>query len=178
MPRSKRSDDLNLWSFIDLARTRLHEEFATCDVEATEILLGLNRVSTLITYDLESQIHRPEKRSWATYRLMYALWIAEKLESKKLAELTGMSRAAVSNLTGPMMDQGLVRKSTHPDDARSILLELTEEGLQATRGAYHLQNAREQQWVEALTEDERKELLRMLYKIADSRFTFDFHERP
>src|SRR5918998_1701199 len=95
-------DELNFWSFIELANARLAAQ-GFAHPMATEVLLTLNRASSVVTYDLESAVHRPKGWSWAQFRLMYVTWLAGPVESKLAAELSGMSRAAVSNLTKPLV---------------------------------------------------------------------------
>ena len=56
---------LNFWSFIELANKRLATEHGFRDQLATEVLLTLNRASNVVTYDLESSIHRPRGWSWS-----------------------------------------------------------------------------------------------------------------
>lgn len=163
---------LDFWSFVQLARTRLGEESAA-DVEATELLLTLNRASSLIIYDLESGIHRPEGRSWAAFRIMYVLWLAGRMEPHRLADVAGMSRAAVSNLVRPLCDQGMLVREPHPEDGRAVLLSLTPLGREVTNTAYLAQNAREAEWVSALTPAERAMLVELLSKLVDSRADID-----
>lgn len=160
---------LDFWSFIDLAHAQLVDNPAAADVAATELLLTLNRASSLITYDLESGIHRPEGRSWAAFRIMYVLWLAGKMEPHRLAEVAGMSRAAVSNLSKPLCEQGILVREAHPGDGRAVLLSLSEKGECAARAAYQAQNLREAQWVSALDEEERETLVRLLGKLVDGR---------
>lgn len=160
---------LDFWSFVQVARERLANSPSAADLGATELLLTLNRASSLITYDLESGIHRPEGRSWAAFRIMYVLWLAGKLEPHRLAEVAGMSRAAVSNLVRPLCEQGILKRESHPDDGRAVLLSLTEKGECAARGAYQAQNVREAQWVAALSREERDTLVALLAKLVDGR---------
>lgn len=164
---------LDFWSFVEVARQRLAEEPGAADVEATELLLSLNRASSLVTYDLESGIHRPEGRSWAAFRLMYVLWLAGKMEPHRLAEVAGMSRAAVSNLVRPLCEQGILVRESHPDDGRAVLLSLTPAGHAAARSAYLAQNVREAEWVSVLTPAERVKLVRLLGKLVDGRSDID-----
>lgn len=83
---------LNFWSFIELANKRLATEHGFRDQLATEVLLTLNRASNVVTYDLESSIHRPRGWSWSSFRLLFVTWLAGPIEPKAAAELTGMSR--------------------------------------------------------------------------------------
>ncbi len=160
---------LDFWSFVEVARSRLADNPAAADLGATELLLTLNRASSLITYDLESGIHRPEGRSWAAFRIMYVLWLAGRMEPHRLAEVAGMSRAAVSNLTKPLCEQGILVREAHPDDGRAVLLSLSEKGECAARAAYQAQNVREAEWVAALTDEERATLVTLLGKLVDGR---------
>lgn len=160
---------LDFWSFVEVARERLADDPAAADLGATELLLTLNRASSLITYDLESGIHRPEGRSWAAFRIMYVLWLAGKMEPHRLAEVAGMSRAAVSNLSKSLCEQGILVREPHPADRRAVLLSLSEKGEGAARAAYRAQNVRETAWVSALTDEERGTLVALLGKLVDGR---------
>lgn len=164
---------LDFWTFVAVARERLADSPDATDLGATELLLTLNRASSLITYDLESTIHRPQGRSWAGFRLMYVLWLAGKMEPHRLAEVAGMSRAAVSNLVKPLCEQGVLTREAHPDDGRAVLLSLTDAGERATRAAYRAQSVREAAWVSALDEGERATLIRLLGKLVDGRVDID-----
>ena len=107
---------LNFWSFIELANKRLATEHGFRDQLATEVLLTLNRASNVVTYDLESSIHRPRGWSWSSFRLLFVTWLAGPIEPKAAAELTGMSRAAVSNLSKSLLADGLIdRRPTEND---------------------------------------------------------------
>ena len=55
-------------------------------------------------------IHRPAGGTWSSFRLLLALWVAGPLNPHEAARLTGMSRAAVSNLTGTLVGKDLLRR--------------------------------------------------------------------
>lgn len=92
-----------------------------------------------------------------------------------MAQLTGQSRAATSNLSGPLVEAGLLRKRPDPRDGRGVLLSLTERGLVEIREVYAVQNARERQWTAALSAGERDTLLALLEKLL--RPDFQVRER-
>lgn len=167
------ADRLDFWSFVDLARRRLSKEFGVRNVGATEVLLSLNRASGIVTYDLESVVHRPSGGSWATFRIMYVLWLAGPMESRKLAELTGMSRAAVSNLTGPMVESGLLSRESHHKDRRCVIVRLTDLGTQEIAAVFARHHRREIEWVSRLDLDEQQTLIRLLNKLVASRDDFE-----
>lgn len=163
------SDELDFWSFVDLARRRLHDEYDITDTDATELLLSLNRASGVVTYDLEASAHRPRGRSWAVFRLMHVLWLAGPLESRKVAELCGMTRAGVTNLTKPLITEGVVERQPHHHDGRSVVLGLTAAGRREAEEAFAEHHRRELQWADGLTADETRTLVRLLTKLIAHR---------
>jgi MarR family transcriptional regulator, negative regulator of the multidrug operon emrRAB len=169
--------ELDFWSFIAMANERLGGEYNFRHQLATEVLLTLNRASNVFTYDLESSIHRPRGWSWASFRLLFVTWLAGPIEPKKAAELAGMSRAAVSNLTKSLVSEGLITRSPDDQDGRSVRLALTARGQCQMREAFHEQNEREYAWASALTEAEQRILVMLLDKLITNRDQFDVRGR-
>lgn len=169
--------ELDFWSFVELARGRLAEEYGFRHQLATEVLLTLNRASNIVTYDLEASVHRPRGRSWSGFRLLFVLWIAGPLEARKAAELTGMSRATVSNLTKTLVSDGLLDRRPGEHDGRSVLLSLTEPGQAEIVEVFREQNEREHEWASVLTEAEQRVLVMLLDKLITNRDQFDVRGR-
>ncbi|MBL1102008.1 MarR family transcriptional regulator [Streptomyces sp. 205] len=130
------------------------------------MVLSLHRAANMLVYDLESTVHRPRGWSWPGFRVLFAIWLTAPLEARKVAELSGMSRAAVSALVNTLERDGLVRKERAPYDGRAILLGLTPKGHQAITEAFRAHNAREQDWAGALSKDEQRTLICLLEKIS------------
>ena len=172
-PRTTAGDrdtsDLDYWSFVELARERLNEEFPDNDATATKVILTLNRAASLVTYDLESSIHRPRGWSWSAFRMMFVLWLAGPMEPNVAANLTGMSRAAVSNLSNTLIAKELLRKDASAGDKRAVTLSLTPKGLQEIRDAFTEHNRRESRWAAVLTEVEQELLVMLLEKLMSKR---------
>ncbi|MEE6166781.1 MULTISPECIES: MarR family winged helix-turn-helix transcriptional regulator [unclassified Mycolicibacterium] len=177
MGDSAAAKDLDFWSFIELAKSRLGAQFGAESVLATEVLLTLNRASLAVTYDLESTVHRPRGLSWASFRLLFVAWIAGPLESKQAAELAGMTRAAVSNLTRSLVDDQLLKRTPGAQDGRSVQLSLTPEGQRLMRSVFSEQTVREQEWVDVLTQAERHILILLLNKLIAGRSDFNIRRR-
>ncbi len=93
------------------------------------------------------------------------LWLAGPAEAKRVAELTGMSRAAVSALVKTLEREGLVCRRQVAHDRRSVQLALTEVGRVAIADAFAAHNAREQDWVGVLSESEVVTLIGLLGKL-------------
>ncbi|PXY22242.1 MarR family winged helix-turn-helix transcriptional regulator [Prauserella muralis] len=169
--------ELDFWSFVDLAKRRLADEYGFRHQLATELLLTLNRAANIVTYDLEASVHRPRGRSWSGFRLLFVTWLAGPLEAKKAAELTGMSRAAVSNLAKTQVADGLLERMPAERDGRSVLLSLTERGRQEMVELFAEQNEREYEWATVLTEAEQRILVMLLDKLVTNRDQFDVRGR-
>jgi MarR family transcriptional repressor of emrRAB len=168
---------LDFWSFVELANRRLATEYGFRHQLATEVLLTLNRASNIVTYDLEASVHRPRGRSWSAFRLLFVTWLAGPLEAKSAAELTGMSRAAVSNLTKALVADGLLDRAPGERDGRSILLSLTPLGHGEMVETFQRQNEREHEWTTVLTEAEQRILVMLLDKLITNRDQFDVRGR-
>ena len=162
-------DDIDYWSFVKLTRARLGGRVDPAQLQANQAILSLNRAAGAITYDLESTIHRPRHGSWAAYTLLFVLWNAGPLPSHRLAELSNMSRAAVSNMTKSLLAKGLVEKRPHSRDGRAITLHLTAAGTQAIEETFAKEISREFEWMSALTDIEQQLLIQLLDKLIGSR---------
>jgi MarR family transcriptional regulator, negative regulator of the multidrug operon emrRAB len=161
--------DLDYWSFVELAKERLDHEFDDNDARATRVILTLNRAASLVTYDLESSIHRPRGGSWSAFRMMFVLWLAGPMEPNVAANLAGMSRAAVSNLAKTLVARGLLRKDAAAVDGRAVTLTLTDAGLAEIRDIFREQNRRETSWASVLTDIEQDLLVMLLEKLMSQR---------
>src|SRR5690349_24937304 len=95
------------------------------------LILTLYRVTNMVMYDMESVVHRPRGWSYPGFRLLFTLWIAGPMEAKRAAELSGMSRQAVSALVATLERDGLVGKAPDQSDRRAVRLSLTERGRQS-----------------------------------------------
>ncbi|SNS92448.1 MarR family winged helix-turn-helix transcriptional regulator [Rhodococcoides kyotonense] len=171
------SAEPDFWSFIDTANTKLSTEYGFEHQLATEVLLTLNRASNIVTYDLEASIHRPRGWSWSSFRLLFVTWLAGPIEPKRAAELTGMSRAAVSNLSKTLIADGLLARTPDETDGRSVRLALTDDGLARMVESFAEQNERENAWASVLTEPEQRILVMLLNKLITNRSQFDVRGR-
>lgn len=158
-------DELHFWSFIDHAIARTARELPGIDSLAMRVVLSLHRATNMLVYDLESTVHRPRGWSWPGFRVLFVLWLAAPLEARKAAELSGMSRAAVSALVNTLERDALVTRERAPYDGRAILLRLTPKGHAAITDAFRAHNTREQDWAGALSEDEQHTLIALLEKL-------------
>ncbi|MFJ8113918.1 MarR family winged helix-turn-helix transcriptional regulator [Streptomyces sp. NPDC096132] len=171
------AEHLHFWSFIDHAVERAGRELPGVDPLAMRMVLTLHRAANMLVYDLESTVHRPRGWSWPGFRVLFAIWLAGPAEAKKVAELSGMSRAAVSALVATLEKDGLVSKERAPYDGRAVQLRLTDAGREAITSAFRAHNEREQEWAGSLSEDELHTLIDLLAKLTTQSAHFDARHR-
>ncbi|WP_328768042.1 MarR family winged helix-turn-helix transcriptional regulator [Streptomyces sp. NBC_00286] len=171
------SEHLHFWSFIDHAVDRVGRELPGVDPLAMRLVLTLHRAANMLVYDLESTVHRPRGWSWPGFRILFAIWLSGPVEAKKVAELSGMSRAAVSALVNTLERDGLVSKERASYDGRAVRLALTDAGLEAITTAFRAHNEREQEWAGSLSEEEQRTLIDLLGKLTAHSAHFDARHR-
>ena len=164
----EREPDVDYWSFIDVSVAHTVRALPDVDPRAMRLVQSLYRASNAMVYDLESTVHRPHGWSWSGFRVLFVLWLTGPLEAKRVAELAGMSRAAVSALVNTLERAGLVARRKAGHDRRSVELSLTPEGDDAVAAAFIAHNEREQTWASALTDDEVDQLTALLQKLMNS----------
>ncbi|MFI8992302.1 MarR family winged helix-turn-helix transcriptional regulator [Streptomyces antimycoticus] len=169
-------EQLHFWSFIDHAiasTTRV----PGLDPLAMRLVLTLHRAANMIVYDLESSVHRPRGLSWGGFRVLFVIWLAGPMEARKVAELSGMSRAAVSALVNTLERDGLVIKERAPYDGRAVLLGLSNRGREVIMDAFTAHNARESEWAGALSQQDQETLVALLEKLTTHSAHFDARHR-
>ncbi|MEV0406042.1 MarR family transcriptional regulator [Actinoallomurus sp. NPDC050550] len=175
--RQADAEHLHFWSFIDHAVALVGRELPAVDPLAMRLVLTLTRAASMLVYDLESTVHRPRGWSWPGFRVLFAIWLAGPVEARKVAELSGMSRAAVSALVSTLERDGLVGKERAEYDGRAVQLRLTDAGLEAITSAFQAHNEREHEWAGSLSEEEQHTLIELLGKLTAHSTQFDARHR-
>lgn len=103
--------------------------------------------------------------------MLYDLWIWESIETKKLAESAGVSKATISNITKTLEKKELCFRKTDNRDRRMTYVSLTNKGRQVMEDLYPKFHNGEVQIVLGLSADEQKNLSRALRRvIMDNNF--------
>jgi DNA-binding MarR family transcriptional regulator len=154
--------------FVGHAVDAATERVEGIDAAAMAMVMLLHRVTNTVVYDMESTVHRPAGWSWSAWRALFTLWISGPLEPSRLAELSGMSRQAVSALAKTLEADGLIERRDAEHDARSVVLSISRAGELRLERAFRDHNRREAEWADVLDADERATLTRLLSKLADA----------
>ncbi|MBG0826706.1 MarR family transcriptional regulator [Planomonospora sp. ID67723] len=139
------------------------------DPEAFELAYSLLQLAYLLVTDLETRIHRPRGWTLAGFRLMFKLWLLGPTQPARLAEISTMSRSAMTNAVNTLERDGLVERRPVPDDRRAVEIALTARGETAVREAFAEQTRREREWFSPLEAEERAGLTGLLTRILAAR---------
>ncbi|MGW8557344.1 MarR family winged helix-turn-helix transcriptional regulator [Streptomyces tubercidicus] len=156
-------------SYAAYARDRLAGMPSPADPEAFSLAYHLLHLSYLVIADLESHIHRPRGWTLPGFRLMFKLKLLGPTQPARLAEISAMSRSAVTNAVNTLERDGLVERRPLPDDRRAIAIALTAAGEDAVQEAFTEQTRREQQWFATLDPEERATFTDLLIRVLNAR---------
>ena len=94
-------------------------------------------------------------------------WAGEPYRRKagELARRADLTSGAMTSRLDALEKEGLVRRLRDPDDRRSVLVELTEEGKRKHEQGLDIQGAKEALLAEALTAQEKEQLNGLLRRV-------------
>lgn len=120
---------------------------------------------------MEQEVLSQYGLSWTAFSMLYDLWIWESIETKKLAESAGVSKATISNITKTLERKELCFKKTDNRDRRITYVSLTDKGKQVMEDLYPQFHGGEVQIVSGLSAAEQQELSKVLRRvIKDNNF--------
>ncbi|KKK37249.1 MarR family transcriptional regulator [Mesobacillus campisalis] len=141
------------------------------NLDAISVVTNIYRVAQGLRNKMEQEILAQYGLSWTAFSMLYDLWIWESVETKKLAESAGVSKATISNITKTLEKKELCFRKTDIRDRRITYLSLTNKGKQVMEDLYPQFHTGEVQIVSALSANEQKNLSRALRKvIMDNNF--------
>ncbi len=98
--------------------------------------------------------------------VLKAIFAADGLTQRELGDTLGMFPSNLVRLIDELETKKLVRRADNATDRRSYTLVLTKKGHNTTSELIHLTEAHQDHLCAALTQPERRELTRLLRKIA------------
>lgn len=176
-PNLPDSEVANYWNLVERAQGLIPDSVDGVDMEASRLVMSLNRATRTVIYDLDVQTLRPLSQTDSTFRVLFVLWVAGPLSPHMVASLSSMPRPTVTSLVTSLRKEGLVDRQVDPDDGRGATLSLTPAGIETITKAFADHNRREHEWASLLTPIERKLLIMLLEKLMDGRRNIGAVER-
>lgn len=141
----------------------LDELLAQTKIRDTFLLSYLANRLVLPVYE---QIKRDFGLIRAEYLLLFCLSRISTLTAQQVADITGRPRNSISRAVHRMLQEGYLRRSPHPEDARQVLLKITPAGRRLNNKIVPLFVQQEELMLGRLSEQERKHLEKLLNKLA------------
>jgi DNA-binding MarR family transcriptional regulator len=98
------------------------------DLSAMAVISNVYRAANALRNRLERTVLGPHGLTWTGWVVLWVIWIWGEIESRHVAAEAGVSKGTLTGVQKTLMAKGLVDRTVHPDDARRVLLSLTDEG--------------------------------------------------
>src|SRR5690348_16045716 len=138
------------------------------DLDAMLVVQNLYRASAALRARLESVALAPEELTWASFTMLFCLWVWGPLETRQLAAHMGVAKAIVSGVTDTLERRGLVERRVLDGDRRMRIISLTVTGERTFTWLFPRFNRHEASACSSLTQGEADELSRLLRKLVQS----------
>lgn len=136
------------------------------DPDAQLASLDIIRLSSLLVQKSERDIHRPAGMSWSSFSVLWALHILGPLEARSLANVTGITKQAISQVVISLEAREVVRR--YPDetgDRRLRTIALTDSGRTLAESLTEQQSTITSAWLSVLSHGERRILVELLEQL-------------
>jgi DNA-binding MarR family transcriptional regulator len=135
------------------------------DMSAMAAVSNLYRAASAIRNRFERTVLAPHELTWTGWVVLWVVWIWEDIEARHVAGEAGISKGTLTGVASTLERRGLLRRRTHPEDARRVLLSLTPAGKRLMGTLFPLFNEQEVHVVQPLTGRETQVLTTALRKI-------------
>ncbi|MFE2755445.1 MarR family winged helix-turn-helix transcriptional regulator [Actinosynnema sp. NPDC059335] len=139
------------------------------DADAFRLSYNVLHLAYMMITDYEALVHREQGWTMPGFRLMFKLWILGPTQPARLADLSGTTRSAMSNLINTLERAGLVERTRDGQDRRVVFVALTEEGHAAVTRVFPRQNGREARWFAVLNDEERAHMVELIRRVVADR---------
>ncbi|MEE4569870.1 MarR family transcriptional regulator [Paenibacillus polymyxa] len=138
------------------------------NLEAIAAVTNLYRSAQGLRNKMEQEVLSEHGLSWTAFSMLYDLWIWEAIETRKIAESLGVSKATVSSITKTLERKELCYRKSDAKDKRLTYVVLAERGKQVMEALYPKFHQNEIEIVSSLTPNEQHFLADVLRKVIKS----------
>ncbi len=134
-------------------------------MEAIAVVTNIYRVAQGLKNKMEQEILSEYGLSWTSFSILYDLWIWESLETKKLAESAGVTKATISNITNTLERKELCYRKVDDKDRRNTFVLLTDKGRKVIEELYPRFHTGEVDIVSCLSVTEQVSMANLLRRV-------------
>ena len=167
-PSDTNTDRTEAANFDFHTRVAAEEMNSESDADIMAFGLAIVRAGNRLQQDMENVIHRPAGSTWAAFRVMFAIRSEGSMSAKRLAKFSSTSPASISSVLHTLEKYGLTKRVPDPDDARSAIVSLTDEGQRVVTDLFLQTNRRMAEWATSFTSDERTMMTALLHRLLSS----------
>ncbi|GAA3437434.1 MarR family winged helix-turn-helix transcriptional regulator [Kutzneria kofuensis] len=132
------------------------------DVESMMALSNLHRTALVVRNHFEQSVLRDVDLSWTGFVVLWVVWIWGDIETRHVAEESGISKGTLTGVARTLANRGLLTRTTPADDRRLSVLSLTDRGKALMTELFPRFNAEEVYSLEGLSQRRIAELTRVL----------------
>lgn len=144
-----------------------YDQTPNASLHATEAVMNTVRTGDLLFATI-GRLLRPLGISAAGGLVLAQLRDHGPLSPSELGSRLIVTRATVTGLVDSLERGGFVRRTAHPTDRRSVVVEPTELGLATAQRTRELIHHAEKTWLGVLSEEEKVTLIGLLHRIQES----------
>lgn len=97
--------------------------------DAMAVISNLYRAAGAARNHFERTALSESGLTWTSWVVLWVIWVAGEAESRVVASESGISKATLTGVVKTLSGRALVRRGSHPGDARRVLLSLTDDGV-------------------------------------------------
>lgn len=135
------------------------------DVPAMQAVLSIYRAANASRSRLTNTVLRPHDLTWTGFLVLWLLWIWQRMETRRVAESVGISKATLTGVANTLEGRGLITRIPSTADRRLVELALTPAGEELMAELYPEFNAAETTLVSGIDEAELQVLTRTLRQV-------------
>jgi DNA-binding MarR family transcriptional regulator len=98
------------------------------DAGSMAAVSNIFRVATTIRNHMERTVLGDADLSFTAFTVLWVLWIWGEQEARHVAAESGVSPGTLTGVVTTLERRSLVVRRRHPDDARSVLIAITDRG--------------------------------------------------
>src|SRR2546423_6786142 len=92
------------------------------------VVKTISRATGAIRNPLEGSVRGDHGLRWRGWGVLGVVWFWEEIEARHVASEAGISKGTLTGVLTTLEGRGLLLRRTHPDDARRVLVALTDRG--------------------------------------------------
>ncbi|RVT62463.1 MarR family transcriptional regulator [Niallia taxi] len=135
------------------------------NLDAIAVVTNIYRVAQGLRNKMEQEVLSEYSLSWTAFSMLYDLWVWESIETKKLAESNGVSKATISNITKTLEKKELCYRKSDMRDRRITYVAITDKGKQVMEELYPRFHIGEVELVAGMSADEQKYMSALLRNV-------------